>query len=126
MSVNRKEVMVGDRKKNMIFSLAVSAIVMLALPWLAVTFVKSDAGMAVCLLLFFVVNPLFSVIIGTFAGKDVRHLWSFPVVSTALFLVGAWILFDIEEMAFLLYATVYLALGVVAMLISMFVRKKVE
>ncbi len=112
MSVNRKEVMVGDRKKNMIFSLAVSAIVMLALPWFAVTFVKSDA--------------LYSVSIGIFAGKDVRHLWSFPVVSTALFLVGAWIFFDIEEMAFLLYATVYLALGVVAMLISMFVRKKVE
>ncbi len=126
MSVNRKEVMVGDRKKNMIFSLAVSAIVMLALPWFAVTFVKSDAGMAACLLLFFVVNPLYSVSIGIFAGKDVRHLWSFPVVSTALFLVGAWIFFDIEEMAFLLYATVYLALGVVAMLISMFVRKKVE
>ena len=37
MSVNGKEVMVGDRKKNMIFSLAVSAIVMLALPWFAVT-----------------------------------------------------------------------------------------
>ena len=126
MSVNGKEVMVGDRKKNMIFSLAVSAIVMLALPWFAVTFVKSDAGMAACLLLFFVVNPLYSVIIGIFAGKDVLHLWSFPVVSTALFLVGAWIFFDIEEMAFLLYATVYLALGVVAMLISMFVRKKVE
>lgn len=116
----------GEMNKNMIIWFAVSAVLMLALPWLAVTFVKSDAGMAVCLLLFFVVNPLFSVIIGTFAGKDVRHLWSFPVVSTALFLVGAWILFDIEEMAFLLYATVYLALGVVAMLISMFVRKKVE
>ena len=126
MSVNGKEVMVHDRKKNMIFSLAASVIVMLALPWLVVTFVKSNAGMAVCLLLFFVINPLFSVIIGIFAGKDVRHLWSFPVVSTALFLIGTWIFFDLGEMSFLLYAAVYLALGIVAMLLSMFVRKKVE
>ena len=33
-------------KKIMIFWLAVSAAVMLTLPWLTVTFVKSDAGMA--------------------------------------------------------------------------------
>ncbi len=39
--------------KNMIIWFAVSAVLMLALPWLAVTFVKGDAGMAVCFLLFF-------------------------------------------------------------------------
>ena len=43
-------------KKNIILWLAVSAVVMLALPWLAVTLVKGDAGMAVCFLLFFALN----------------------------------------------------------------------
>ena len=51
-------------KKDIILWLAVSALVMLALPWLSVTFVKSDAGMAVSFLLFFAVDPLYSVIIG--------------------------------------------------------------
>jgi hypothetical protein len=113
-------------KKNIILWLAVSAVVMLALPWLAVTFVKGDAGMAACFVLFFALNPLYSVILGVFAGKDVKHLWSLPVISAVLFLIGTWIFFDMGEMAFVLYAVVYLALGIVTMLISMIIRKKVQ
>ena len=113
-------------KKNFILWLVISAVVMLALPWIVVTFVKGDAGMAVCLILFFAINPIYSVAIGVFAGKDVKHLWSLPIVSAALFLIGTWIFFDIGEMAFVLYAVVYLALGIVTMLISMIIRKKVQ
>ena len=113
-------------KKNIILWLAASAVVMLAFPWLAVTFVKGDAGMVVCFLLFFAVNPLYTVIIGAFAGKDVKHLRSLPVISAVLFLIGTWIFFDMGETAFILYAVVYLVLGIVAMLISMFIRKKTQ
>ena len=113
-------------KKNIILWVAASMAVMLAFPWLAVTFVKGDAGMAVCFLLFFAVNPLYSVIIGAFAGKDVKHLWSLPVISAVLFLIGTWIFFDMGETAFILYAAVYLVIGIMAMLISMFIRKKTQ
>ncbi len=113
-------------KKNIILWLVASAVVMLAFPWLAVTFVKGDAGMAVCFLLFFAVNPLYSMIIGAFAGKDVKHLWSLPVISAVLFLIGTWIFFDMGETAFILYAAVYLVIGIMAMLISMFIRKKTQ
>ena len=113
-------------KKNIILWLAASAVVMLAFPWLAVTFVKGDAGMAVCFLLFFAVNPLYSVLIGAFSGKDIRHLWSLLVISAVLFLIGTWIFFDMGETAFILYAAAYLALGIAAMLISVFIRKKTQ
>lgn len=113
-------------KQNIILWLAASAVVMLVFPWLAVTFVNGDAGMAVCFLLFFAVNPIYSVIIGAFAGKDIRHLWSLPFISAVLFLIGTWIFFDMGEMAFILYTVVYLAIGIVAMLISMFIRKKTQ
>ncbi len=113
-------------KKNIILWFAVSAAVMLMVPWLAVTFVKGDAGMAVCFLLFFAVNPLYSVIIGAFAGKDIRHLWCLPVIPAVLFPIGTWIFFDMGETAFILYAAVYLALGIAVMLISMLIRKKVQ
>ena len=59
-------------KKNIIFLLVVSAVIMLALPWLAVTLVKSDAGMAACFVLFFAVNPIYSVVIGILAGKSLK------------------------------------------------------
>ena len=113
-------------KKNIILWLAASAVVMLAFPWLAVTFVKGDVGMAVCFLLFFAVNPLCSVINGAYAGKDVKYLWSLPVISAVLFLIGTWIFFDMGETAFILYAAVYLVIGIMAMLISMFIRKKTQ
>lgn len=107
-------------KKKLMCWIIVSAAIMLALPWMLVTFVKSDAGMAACFLLFFVVNPIYSVIVGAFAGKDGKHLWVLPVLSAALFLFGTWIFFDMGEIAFILYAGVYLVLGLLAMLVSFF------
>lgn len=95
-----------------------AAVLMLLLPYLAVTFVKGDAGMAACFVLFYAVYPVYSVAAGVSAGRDMRHLWSLPVVSAALFLAGTWIFFSIGESAFLWYAAVYLGLGVGAMLLS--------
>ena len=65
-----------------------------------------------------------NVVTGIFAGKDMKHLWSLPVISAVLFLIGTWVFFEMGETAFILYAVVYLVLGIAAMLISMFIRKK--
>ncbi len=104
--------------------LAVSAVVMLAFPWTAVTFVKGDGGMAVCFLLFFAVNPVYSVMAGWFAGKEIRSLWSIPMISAGLFLAGTWIFFDMGETAFILYAAAYLVLGTAGMLCSILAGRK--
>ena len=101
-----------------------SAFMMLALPWLTVTFIRSDAGMAVCFLLFFAVYPVYSVILGVHAGRNAGKLWSLPFINAGLFLMGVWLLFDIGEPAFLLYAGIYLALGMGCMIISMVIRTK--
>lgn len=111
-------------KKDFILWLVVSIVIMLLFPFLAVTFVKADAGMAVCFILFYAVNPIYSVVIGIFAGKDIKSLWSLPFISSILFLAGTWLLFDMGEIAFIMYSVVYLILGILAMLISMFISKK--
>lgn len=95
-----------------------SAAVMLLLPWAAVTFTQSDAGMAVTLLLFFAINPIYFIILGIFAGKHMKEMWSLPVIAAALFLLGTWIFFDSGEGAFVIYAEVYLVIGIVSMLFS--------
>ena len=100
-----------------------SALVMLGLPGLAVAFLRGDAGMGVCLLLFFAVDPAWSVFLGALAGRDGKRLWSLPLLSAALFLAGAWTFFDRGEWAFLLYAAIYLALGLAAMLVSACVKR---
>lgn len=105
-------------KKKLTGWLIGSAVVMLFLPWAAVTFAESDAGMTVTLLLFFAVNPLYSITLGIFAGKHMKEMWSLPVIAATLFLLGSWIFFDPGEDAFAIYAGVYLVIGIVSMLFS--------
>ncbi len=111
-------------KKRIVLWAAVSAVIMLVLPWLAVTFVKGDAGMAVCFLLFYAVNPIYSLITGAFAGKHIKRLCSLPFILSVLYLLGVWIFFDMGEIAFIIYAVIYLILGILAMLVSMLIERK--
>ena len=110
--------------KKLIFCTILSAIIMLGLPGLTVAFIKSNAAMAICFLLFFAIDPLYSVLLGVFAGKKPGELWSLPVISAGLFLLGTWMFFDMGESAFILYAVVYLVLGFVAMLVAAIMNKR--
>ncbi len=112
-------------KKNLLCVL-ISALIALGLPFLAVSFVRSDAGMAVCFLLFFAVNPLTAVLLGVFSGLHLRRAWFQILLFPALFLLGTQLLFAPGERAFLLYAAIYLAIGCIAMAIASFAagRKK--
>lgn len=101
-----------------------SAVVMLLLPWAAVTFVKSDAGMAAVFLLFFIIDPIYAIGAGFFAGRNIKELWSVPMIVGILFLLGAWIFFDMGESAFAIYAGVYLIMGIASMFLSFRISKK--
>lgn len=109
--------------KKLITWTILAILLMIGCPWLSVEFAGS-AGMAICFVLFFAINPLFSVFCGVFAGKDIKRLWLLPIISAALFLVGVWLLFEMGEPAFLLYCGCYLTIGIIAMLISAFLNKK--
>lgn len=100
--------------KNLV-CLAISAGLMLLLPWLTVTLVKGDAGMGVCFLLFFAVDPVAVIAVGVFSGRDIRTTWFQPAALATFFLAGTWLAFSVSEPAFLLYAGVYLLLGYVTM-----------
>lgn len=104
--------------------LTAAVLIMLGLPWAAVTFAPGDAGMAVCFLLFFAVDPIYAVIVGCLAGRDVRKLWFQPLLTALLFLVGTWVMFDMGEPAFARYALVYLALGYGVMGIRWIVKNR--
>lgn len=109
-------------KKLLIWTIC-AMFLMLGCPWLAVKFAGS-AGMAVCFILFFAINPLFSAVCGVFAGKNVKQLWTLPIITAGLFLTGTWLFFEIAEIAFLLYGGCYLIIGIIAMLISYSLHKR--
>lgn len=104
--------------------LIASAIIMLAFPWLAVTLVNDGNGMMVCLFLFFVLNPVYVTIAGVHAGRNIKGQWDLPILTAVFFLAGAWLFFDAGEKVFILYASIYLVLGIVTMLISRPARKQ--
>ena len=112
--------------KKPIFWLLMSAAVMMLLPWLTVTFVKSDAGMAAVLLLFFAVNPGYSLAAGYYAGKEIQRLWWVPAVTAVLFLAGAWLAFEAGEPDFWTYTAAYFALGMEAMFVSRLIMGRRE
>ena len=72
--------------------------------------------MAICLIQFFIVNPLFFVIEGILSGFTLKQYWWLPLASAAIYLLSSWLLFDMGESAFAVYAGLYLAVGAVSML----------
>ncbi len=100
--------------KKALILIGISLFLFLVCPWLTVLFAGMN-GMAICLILFFVVNPLFFIIEGILCGFKLNREWWLPVVSAVVYLLSTWLLFEMLEMAFIIYAGLYLAVGAVAM-----------
>lgn len=109
--------------KKLITWIVLAILLMIGCPGLAIEFAGS-AGMAICFVLFYAINPLFSAVCGVFAGKNIKQLWALPIITAVLFLAGTWIFFEMAETAFLLYCGCYLIIGIISMLISDFVNKR--
>lgn len=102
----------------------VELVVLLALPLLFVNLAQPYEFMGLIMLLFFVINPVASILVGFFAGKDIKTLWwvsiSFPIV----FLLSYW--FVLKEIIWdlTIYAMIYALLGFLTMIISWIAKRK--
>ena len=94
-----------------------SFIVLFILPFLAAKFAGSS-GMALCYIMFFAVNPIFFIAEGIAAGNCIKKYWFMPLDSALIYILSMWIVFDMGESAFLLYAGTYFAIGTIVMLIT--------
>lgn len=113
-----------NNRKAMILWLTISVVIMIALPFAVARLASECSGMALCMILFFIVNPIYSAILGFRCGKDIRRMWNLPLVSSIAFLAGTWIFFDIKEVLFIIYAAVYLIIGWTAMGISNYLNSR--
>ncbi len=73
--------------KKTIYYLMASVFLLFILPWLAVTFVPNDAGMITTVFLLLAVNPVYSIIVGVFAGKNIKTLWWLPIFTISRFTI---------------------------------------
>mgnify|MGYP001055247329 CR=1 FL=1 len=115
--------MMGNRQAIVLW-LTITVIVMFVLPFVVAKFAPEHSGMALCMILFYIVNPIYSFILGLRCGRNVRRMWNLPFVSSIAFLAGTWLIFDIKEVWFVIYASVYMIIGVTAMGISKYLNNK--
>lgn len=109
--------------KNFLKVGGISLLLTFVLPIIAVKTVPADAGMAVCLILFFAINPIAACLIGVFLGKNIKKSWYLVFVLPMLFLLSSVIVFAFDK-AFAIYAIAYLVLGIIVMAITTFVKKR--
>ena len=60
------------------------------------------------------------------AKQDIKGYWYMPIGNAGLFLLGIWLYMSKDLTQFYSYAVVYLALGLVSMIISLFARKRIR
>ena len=112
-------------KKN-IAALILIAVVMLLLPGATGVLAPHDAGMAICFVLFFGLNSLFSLYVGIYSGLNVKGRWYLPAINAAAFLLGVWTVFDWGNPDFYGFAIAYLVIAVLAMVTTIVVVRNIK
>lgn len=102
-------------------ALAANVLILLLLPALVISISPSDAGMMVCITLFFMVDPAFCIAAGIFAGRDLRNRWFTALFPPVTFLISAWLIFGADASDFSVYAVIYAAITVLVTLFTFLV-----
>lgn len=97
-------------------------VILFLLPIIVVNVATADAGLSLCLSLFFIVNPLASVACGIYSGLDIKKLWYLPIVFALIFLLSSSVIFAIGEFVFLVYSGAYLLIGYIAVLATYLIK----
>ena len=107
----------------MIKAIILTLAAVFCIPLLAVLF-ASTAGMAICILSFYIINPVVSVGIGVFAGFDMKKRWYACLLTGVTFVITAWLLFTVSEPLFIIYSVIYIVFSALSMLITSLITRK--
>lgn len=104
-------------------ALAANVLILLLLPALVISISPSDAGMMVCITLFFMVDPAFCIAAGIFAGRDLRNRWFTALFPPVTFLISARLIFGAVASDFSVYAVIYAAITAIVTLFTFLVMR---
>lgn len=104
-------------------ALGANLVIMLLLPAVIISNSSSAAGMMICITMFFAVDPIFSFAAGLYAGLDIKNRWFTAAFPPLTFLLSARIVFGADASDFSVYAVVYTAIALPAMLFTFLVKK---
>lgn len=112
--------------KKIITSILALILIMLVVPALAMNLATGDSAMGIAFILFFAVNPLLSIVIGVIAATEIRKLWWLPLLPAVTFPLFFSIVIREFVPDLYLYSVIYLPIGLLAMLITLVILRKVN
>ena len=107
--------------KKILVIISIIVFSMLIIPVVVVNTVKAEAGMAVVLVLFFILNPLISAFVGIISGRDIKHFWFTPFLIAFLSWLFSCVAYEVTFP--FVYSVIYFVLCGVCMLLTRFVKK---
>ena len=73
------------RRYKILLFFILNVVLTLLVPFLANKLVPADGGMAICMLMFFAVYPIFSIVLGFVISNDMKYSWWMPLVAAFIF-----------------------------------------
>lgn len=103
----------------------VSIIAMFLVPFLTINNVFANDAIGIYFLLLSLLNPIVSLAIGIASGWSGKFEWYLPVINSIIYIISETIIasFSIET---LVISVIYLAIGLIAALITSVIRKKIK
>lgn len=111
------------QKHPLIFSTLTAAVCMFLIP-IGLTVMPADALMPFAFLFLYVMAPVWSLVAGVWASSDVHRMWSLPLISAGLAVLGCWTAFSWGNTDFLILAAIYAAIGYGTMGIAFLIQKR--
>lgn len=109
-------------KNKILLSLALILLTMLLFPILVINFASADAGMALCFILFFIINPALVLALTVISLKDLKKLFWLPLFSIIAFPLLFSIAVSGVVWELYIYSALYLLVSAVTVLIYL-IRK---
>lgn len=95
-------------------------------PYVMVRFLPADTVTAALFVLMYFINPVYCIMIGIVASKNVKEYLIFIFLPAIVFTVSYSVIFRSVEPGFIFYGFVYLIISAVTLLIALYIRKKKE
>ena len=102
----------------------VNIVVMAVLPLYTVKIAGGGAGLIGFILLLLIINPLYMIFLGFNCGKNIKQLWSMPLIASALFWIGAALFMEMSVDGCIIYFAIYILAAYISMVTSYYIFHK--
>ena len=102
----------------------ISVLFMSVLPLYTVKIAAGGAGLIGFIFLLLIVNPLYMVFLGFNCGKNIKQLWSIPLIASALFWIGAALFMEMSVDGCIIYFAIYIVAAYISMVTSYYIFHK--